>query len=386
MRRMKARSRRAAATIVGLVLALIALVAVVSAADGDPGSKVLANTQDVVVPAGTTIDHDLYAFGSTVEIAGTVTGDLTTAAARVIVSGTVTGDVLGAASEVSVTGTVGGDVRVATSQLTILGAVGEDVAVFASSLVLGAEGRIGGDLLFTASQASLEGNVAGGIAGSATDYQRRGTVGGTEEVSLTTRLDQPPADRAVALALDALRQYLLVLLFGLALLRFAPKLSSAVIDRARTQPFLAAGAGVVVVALYVGLLLGIVVLMVLLGVAFGELGFDGFVLIDLVGGLLAAFGISFAIVFFSAFIADAIVGSAIGRLVAIADGSRWAGVIRLAVGAALVVVLTSFPTLGSIVKLLVILVGLGAFAGVLWDRRRRPAAPMSPVLAPPPVA
>jgi len=123
--------------------------------------------------------------------------------------------------------------------------------------------------------------------------------------------------------------------------------------------------------------------MVLLAIAFGELGFLGFVAIDIVGGLLGAVGITFALVFFSAFIADAIVGSAIGRLLSIAEGGRWAGVIRLAVGAALVVVVTSFPTLGGIVKLLVILVGLGAFAGVLWDARRRPTPP---VVAPPPVA
>jgi cytoskeletal protein CcmA (bactofilin family) len=382
---MQARSRRLTAVVAGLLLALVALVAVVAAADGDPASKVLANTQDVVVPAGTTLDHDVYAFGSTVEIAGTVNGDLTAAAARVIVSGTVTGDVLAAASEVTITGTVGGDVRVASNQLEILGSVTEDVAAFASTLTLDSSGRIGGDLLFTAAQADLLGPVGGGIAGSATEYHRTGAVGGTEQVALTTRLDQPPADRALALALDALRQFLLVLLFGLALLRFAPRLFGTVTERARTQPFLAAGAGVVVIAAYVGLVLGIIVLTVLLGIAFGELGFDGFVLVDVVGGVLAVATMTFGLAFFSAFIADAIVGTAIGRLVAVADSSRWAGVIRLAVGSALVVVLTSFPSLGSIVKLLVILVGLGAFAWVLWDARR-PAAPTAPVPAQPPVA
>lgn len=379
---MRLRTRRVAALVGGIPLALLMLVGVAAAADGDPAGKVLAG-QEVVVPAGTTVDHDVYAFGSTVEIAGRVNGDLVAAAARVIVSGVVTGDVLAAGSEITITGSVGGDLRTASSQITILGPVSEDVAALASTLVLGVNGRIGGDLLFNASDATLEGNVAGGIAGSATEYHRRGSVGGVENVTIATRADQPATDRTIALALDALRQFILVLLFGFALLRFAPRLFAAVSDRARTQPFPAAGAGVVVLALCAGILIAIVVLMVLLGIAFGELGFAGFVAIDVVGGLLAAFGLTFAVVLFSAFIADAIVGSAIGRFVAVAEGSRWADVIRLAVGAALVVVVTSFPTLGGIVKLLVILVGLGAFAGVLWDRRRRPSPP---VPAPPPVA
>jgi hypothetical protein len=382
---MKGRTRRVAALVGGIALALVAIVAVASAAAGDPSSKVLVG-QEVVIPAGQTVSNDVYAFGSTVEVAGTIDGDLTVAAARVIISGAVSGDLLAAASEVTITGSVGGDVRAASNQLTILGPVAEDVATFASSLVLGVNGRIGGDLLFTATSASLEGNVAGGITGSATDYERRGTVGGPEQVSLTTRLDQPASERAVALGLDALRQFLLVLLFGLALLRFAPRLFGEVTERARTQPFLAAGSGVVVIAAYIGIVIAVVVLTVLLGIAFGELGFNGFVVIDVVGGLLAAVGVTFALVFFSAFIADAIVGAAIGRLIALADTGRWAAVIRLAVGAALVVIVTSFPGLGGIVKLSVILIGLGAFAGVVWERRRPAATPAPPMFMPPPVA
>ncbi len=361
--------RRLVALIAGAALALLTTLGV--SADDNPASKVLAG-QDILVPAGVTIDHDLYAFGSTIQIAGKVNGDLVAAGAQVIIDGTVTGDVFAAASEVTVSGTVGGDFRPAAARVTILGTVGEDTATATTTLVLGANGRIGGDLLFTATDVTLTGNVAGGINGAATDYRRDGTVGGTEEVSLATRLDQPAADRTLALALDALRQFVMVLLFGLAFLRFTPGLYRAVTDRARSQPLMAAGAGVVAVFAWAGTLIAIVVLMVLVSFAFGELGFAGIAAFDVIGSLLVASGLTFGLLIFSAFIADAIVGSAIGRLVALAEGSRWAEVIRLAVGSALVVMVTSFPGIGEIVKLLVILVGLGAFVGIVWDARRRP--------------
>jgi hypothetical protein len=270
-----------------------------------------------------------------------------------------------------VNGTVGGDLRSAAGQVTIAGTVGEDAAIAASSLHLETSGRVGQDVLFTSTTVVLDGNVAGGISGTATSYQRHGTVGGPEQVTLGTPVDQPATDRTLSLALDAVRQYIVVMLFGLALLRFAPKLFRASVERVRSQPLVAAGVGVVALIGYVATLIMLVVLMVIVTIIFGQLEFGGFVAIDIIGTLLAGFGLTFGLVLFSAYVADAIVGLAIGRLVSIADTSRWAEVIRLAIGAALVVLVTSFPEVGSIVKLLVILVGLGAFFYAIRESRRR---------------
>jgi hypothetical protein len=225
-----------------IALALLGGAAVLAQGEG-PAGKVVAG-EAVTVPAGTTVDHDLYVFGSTATIAGTVNGDLVAGAARVVIDGTVTGDVFGAGSEVVVNGTVGGDFRAAAGQVTIAGTVGEDAAIAASSLLLATAGRVGQDVLFTATRVVLNGNVAGGISGTATDYQRHGTIGGPEQVTLGTPVDQPATDRTVSLALDAVRQYIVVMLFGLALLRFAPRLLRASVERVRSQPQVAAPVGV----------------------------------------------------------------------------------------------------------------------------------------------
>jgi hypothetical protein len=377
---MRLPGRRSLALIAGVLLALGTTMAV-TAAGGNPIDKVLAG-QDVVVPAGTTVDHDLYAFGTSVTIAGTVNGDLVAAGARVLITGAVTGDVFAVGSEITVAGSVGGDFRAGGAQVTVSGTVGEDIAAAASTLVLEASGRVGQDVLFTASGATLDGNVAGGITGSASDYRRQGTVAGTEDVTLAVRPDQPATDRTAALALEALRQYVIVLLVGLALLRFAPRLIRATVDRARTQPLPAAGGGVVALLGYVAALIALIVLMLIVALAFGPLDFGGVVAIDVVGTVIAIAGLTLGLIAFSAFVADAIVALAIGRLVALSDTGRWTEVIRLSIGAALVVVVTSFPEVGGVIKLLVILVALGAFTSTAWERRRRPAVPPHPLEPP----
>ena len=378
---MSHRTRRIVALSAG-VLAAFALAVSAAGSSGGPGDKVLAG-DTMTIPAGETVNHDVYAFGGTVTVAGTIDGDLVTAAARVVIDGTVTGDVFAAGSEVMVHGTVGGDFRSAAAQLVISGSVGEDAAVAVTTLELTGTGRIGQDLLFTGGQVTLDGNVAGGIAGSATDYLRHGTVSGTEDVTLGDRTDQPAAGRTASLALDALRQYVVVVLFGLVLLRFAPALVRLSAERVRTQPLVASGAGVIGILGAVGVVIVLIVTMVFVTMVFGRLDFAGLVAMDVVVTFLAAFGVVFGLVVFSAFIADAIVGLALGRLVSVADTGPWGDVIRLLIGSALVVVVTSFPEIGAVVKLLVILVALGAAGSVTWQRwrSRRVAVGMSPPIA-----
>ena len=379
---MRHATRRLLALAAGIAIALAATAAVL--AEGPNPLDKLFTGESIVVPAGTTVDHDLYAFGNDVTIAGTVNGDLVTAAARVVINGTVTGDVFAAGSEVSMTGTVGGDFRAAGAQIRIDGQVAEDAAVLGSDLLLGSAGRVREDVLFAATDVVLEGDVTGGIAGTATDYRRRGKVGGIEQVTLASPPDLPAADRTAALAIDALRQYIVVVLVGLAFLRFAPRLFRASIERVRRQPLTASGVGVIALLAYVAALLGLLVLMLIVGLIFGQLDFGGVVAIDIVGTVVAGLGLTLGVVVFAAFIADAIVGMAIGRLIAI-SGGPWADTIRLAIGAAMVVVVTSFPGVGGFVKLLVVLVALGAFCNDLWDQRkqRRTATPaIHPVTAP----
>ncbi|MFH2071542.1 MAG: hypothetical protein ABIJ75_01700, partial [Actinomycetota bacterium] len=52
-------------------------------------------SNQIIVPAGDTIAEDLYAFGGSVYVEGTVEGDVFAMTGILSVSGTVTGDVVG---------------------------------------------------------------------------------------------------------------------------------------------------------------------------------------------------------------------------------------------------------------------------------------------------
>jgi hypothetical protein len=115
-----------------------------------------------------------------------------------------------------------------------------------------------------------------------------------------------------------------------------------------------------------------------------------------IGGLIAIAGLSVVLVFIAAYIVDAVVGLALGRLAmkgvgagpteeARASWTRDLGL--LALGAAVVVILTWLPVVGGLLKLLVFLLGLGSLLAVAWSMRRRgqpsPAIP-APAGWPPP--
>ncbi len=74
----------------------------------------------VVIRADEVIEHDLYAFGDTVVVKGTVRGDVMASGREVTIEGTVEGDLTGCGHTYIVDGRVGDDVRIA-GMTTVLG-------------------------------------------------------------------------------------------------------------------------------------------------------------------------------------------------------------------------------------------------------------------------
>src|SRR6266542_4469651 len=115
--------RRLFALALGFAGLLVLLtIGVVLAKDEQLGGKLLTGS-DVTIPAGATIDHDLYVFAGSVTSDGTINGDIVVAGGNVTLNGPVNGDVLAAGGRISITGPVSGDVRAAGGQLTIDGDV-----------------------------------------------------------------------------------------------------------------------------------------------------------------------------------------------------------------------------------------------------------------------
>jgi cytoskeletal protein CcmA (bactofilin family) len=371
----------------GAALAAAALMLVLAASlvlgKGELLGGKLRTGDTVTVPADETWDGDLYLLGGRVTVAGTVDGDLTVLGGQVDVSGTVTGDVLMAGGNVSIAGNVGGDARVAGGQINLGGTVHEDVAVTGGQVTVPAGGTIDGDLIVAGGQVTMSGSVGGSVEGSAGTYSAGGTVGGTEHVVLAR--NQPLPARASEPLLDALRQFVVVFLFGALLLWLLPRFMAAAGRVLHEQPWRALGGGLLACVGYIAFLIAAIIAMVLAAILFGVLQVGSLVAIDVIGGLLAIFVVTFLFVLTVAFAADALVGLTVARWAAtrMATGtnaqSRWQELGLLAAGAAVVVIVTSIPIIGGWLKLAVILFGLGAFAIAWWHgwRSGGEAAPVA---------
>ncbi len=363
-----------------LVVALIAAAFVLFGAtvafaqDNDLGGKVRSG-QDVVIPAGQTVDGNLYVSGGTVRVEGTVTGDLVAAGGEVQVTGEVQNDVLAAGGTVEVSGKVGGDARLFGGRVTVSGPIGQDLLLGAGQATVTSSAQVGQDLVFGAGQMTLDGDVTGSVLGTTANYTKRGTVGGTENVTIAEQVEQ--AEPTVASRLvDGLQRWIGVLAVAALALLLLPGILRGTADSVRRRPLPSLGFGVLGI---IGLVISVVAVLVvgiLLAVVLGLLGLGDLVALALFGALTLLVITGFVFFVIAAFLAPAAVALALGAL-ALGDeprSRRWLG---LVLGLLVVVILTSLPVVGDWLGLLVLLFGLGAAIHLAWSRRRRSPGPVA---------
>jgi cytoskeletal protein CcmA (bactofilin family) len=379
-------SRRITLAAVCAVLFAVAFAGVALAQSNDK----LRAGETVTIPAGETVSTDLYVFAGTVRVEGTIDGDLVAVGGTIDVPGTVTGDILSTGGNVSINGTVGGDVRAAAGTVSVGGKVTEDLATAAGNVTLTPAGAVGEDMLASVGWLTVDGTVSGDLTATAARYDKRGTVGGAEDVVINagrfpwgqptpTPAPPTPAESVAARGLDALQHFVIVLIAGGLFLWLAPRAYAATKEAIQRRPLVAAGWGLLGLFGYLVALLVILLAMIVLATAFGIIGLDDLVGLDVLAGIVAILGTTLGFVVVSAYLADALVGAAIAGLV-MRDGSamsRGREFGLLAAGAAVVVVLSAIPVIGPWVKLVVILLGLGAVLVTAWTARR-PATPPVP--------
>jgi cytoskeletal protein CcmA (bactofilin family) len=371
-----ARKRR---WIVVVLLLVLGIPAVALAQNQLLGGK-FRTGDEVVIPAGETVSGDLYASAGTVRIDGSVEGDLVATGGRVSVAGEVGGDVIAGAGTVTITGQVAGDVRVGSGQVTIEGSVGEDLLVGSGALTISSSGEIGEDLVFGTGSTTLDGRVQGDVLGSTGSYDRTGEVGGTEDVRVSR--GKEPAEPATAgdRVLDALKRFAVLLLVGTVLLWLAPWSVEGPAATLRRRPWFSLLVGLLGLIGIVVAFFAIVLAMILLSLLFGVVGLGELVGLVVFTGIVAIVVLIFLVYVTFTYLAHLVVAIAVGRLAIRGDtrGQRWGA---LALGAFVVVVLTSIPAVGGWLGFLIVLFGLGAILIGLNSMRRRPPATALP---PPP--
>lgn len=365
MRQTILRSRRVGWLV--LVAVLVGAGAMVAfGQESELGGKIQAGDR-IVIPAEETFEGDLYASGGEVRIEGTVTGDVVVAGGLVTIPGQVDGDVIGSGGRLDIGGEVMGDARLAGGQLTVRGSIGEDLFLAGGQVTVTGTGEVGEDLVFGAGQMTLDGTVEGDVLGTAGDYQRAGTVGGAENVTVAQD-DRPTlADRT----LIALQRFVSIMLVAALTLWLAPRLIEGPVDTLSRRPLAALGAGLLGLLGFVVAAVVVIVVATLVAIGAALVGLG-----DLVGAVIFAAVVVSALLVFVVFVvslfgAPAWVGMTLGGL-ALRPGStggRWAA---LALGLVVVVALISLPVVGGWVALTVLVFGFGALVLTLVGRRNPP--------------
>ena len=166
---------RIAATALGLTVAFGAAPTFIEAQSLQSGG-------DVAIPNGEVREGDIYAVAEAVRIEGRLDGDLAVAATQVVVEGRVDGDLFAAADTVDLRGPVGDSTRVVARTLDVDTTIDGDLLAAVQELVVTENARIAGGIVAAGRRVEIDGTVANGARVAAGEIVIRGTLHGDVNV------------------------------------------------------------------------------------------------------------------------------------------------------------------------------------------------------------
>ncbi|MEO5986596.1 MAG: hypothetical protein ABIW50_07970 [Candidatus Limnocylindria bacterium] len=219
--------------------------------------------------------------------------------------------------------------------------------------------------------------MAGSIEASGGAYERTGTVGGTERV-LIGEGDDDEADDATVPIDNAIGHFVALLILGGLAIWLMPRVVNAAESALRTRPFLSLVGGLAAFVGYIAVIIVTILVLVILAIVFGVLSLESIAAVTILTGVIGIAVVSFVFAIAVAFGGDIVVALTVARVAGRGGmGTQWRELILFAIGAAVVVIATSLPVIGGIVKLAVVLFGIGALALVAYRAwRSRSGGPM----------
>jgi cytoskeletal protein CcmA (bactofilin family) len=379
---------------------LLASAAPALAADVQQGDTVVIRPDQVV-------NDDLYAFGSNVQILGTVNGDVFAAGNSVTVAGTVAGGVFAAGNTIAITGDVRNGVHAAGNTVAISGPVAEDATLASGNFTVAPGARIGRDLLIATGTANLGAPIGRNVQAAAGDLNLSAPVGGNVQAQVTTlRLSEgarvdgsliytsdrdatiapgasvgmgvqhllpqaqsqptPPVASFASAVLDWVKGLVGLGVIGLLFTLLLPRFSTGTLEVARTAFWSSLGVGF---ALFVAVPI-IAVLAFSVGIIIGG-WMLGFALLAIYA-MACAVGYTFAAIFTGKMVVQALRQPP--------QHLAW----NLVEGLALLGLIGLVPIAGGVVLFLACVFGLGALGMSIVStyRRGQPAAVVTPTVTP----
>jgi len=336
------------------------------------------------------IDHDFYAAGETVHIAGPVSGDVVIAGQRLTIDGPVTEDVIAAGEIVTINGNVGDDVRAAGRVVQINGDVADHIVAAGESVSIGPQAKVGSWAWLAGRQIEVLGQVgqqlkvggeeviiAGEVMGKVDIIADRVRIlkdavihgpmrvqspnppeiaAGARVLGDVTHLPMPEIEAAPVvkvIVLGGLMVTVSLILTGIVYFLLFPQFSVSSARQIEQAPLASLGLGFAV--LIFGPL--VIVLLFATGVGFlaGILLAAAYLLMVVIGGLTGVIYVS---------------DVSLRRLFKKESASKGVMVLSL-IGAFVVLGLVQLiPLLGSLVVLLLTVLGIGALKYQFWQQYR----------------
>lgn len=326
------------------------------------------------------VTGDIYMAGATVQVLADVEGDVVVAGGSVTIVNSVSDDVLAAGGTVSITANVDDDIRSAGGSVVVTGNVGDDAVIAGGSVTLGPGSTVGGRAWLAGGTITVAGNVGQELKAAGGEIILAGTIDGDVELYAESIEIQPSAVVKGNLTYSAPKEavvhegariegvvtwqeldlrrdlggpgwgfagtlvfFLSLAVSAIVLFLIYPHLSTSVVQRLQHAPLMSFGIGLVVLFAtpFVVLMLLVSVLGVPLGLIVLALYF-----VALVAGLLVG------IIWIGDF--------GFRRLGKTPDESKWIRAWSIVAAAAILLIISFVPFIGSLVIFLVLLLGIGA--------------------------
>ena len=167
----------------GLVVCLLAVLLIIFTAV--PALAFDARSGDTVtVASGEVVDGDLYVAGGNIIIDGAVNGDIFGVGQSLTINGSVDGGVSFVGQRMTVNGDIAHGARLAGQTISVSGNIGRDLVAAGVDVIVTSTARIGSDLILAGGTARIDGRINGDIRGSADTVTVADGVGGEVELGI----------------------------------------------------------------------------------------------------------------------------------------------------------------------------------------------------------
>ncbi|MBC7852035.1 MAG: hypothetical protein IAF94_01250 [Pirellulaceae bacterium] len=352
-------------------------------ATGSLGDDVRVAGQAIRLGPKAKVVGDVIAAGMSLETEkdSTIGGDFIFAGYQALLAGQIEKDLLAGLANLQVAGKIGGDAEVYSDS--------DDDAPPIESFSGGQPPRIRmpqvpGGLTFDSS-AEVDGKLTYTSKQAAKIDEAAKMLGGVSHQIPQADPAQPnaapPPPDAMQPVYDGLRNFVCAALIGLVVFLVVPKSSMAWADNVRTRPLASFGGGILGVIGAVIVAIGLIFATIIIALGAGMATLNDLVPTVVFGGILGFCILVFVVTMFFTFLAQAVVGLALGRVFLKQDnfGTRLGAFL---IGLVFVALAVSVPYAGLLMLFVVFLFGLGGYT--LWLAGFEPVMDTEPVSSPPP--